>query len=242
MRRTKRIGRITLLYLIAALLVPGCGAAERGSDGCKASIEWVDFLMLNDVMYHHNDEGNRETAESPRIGEKLGEVAYKINGHACLDYVPKNGDAAYLPVGTPIFEVQGYKPEFRVAAGNRIYQVWRNPRAATMKDLLDIEGKVTRVALESGYDGSPIGDFDAEAASEFVRALLPLPYVGRDAMNEQIMHEPGVFLRVHLSDGTSFRMVYYPKANAFSAGAFGTERLKELIMTQRQQIKAAAGM
>jgi hypothetical protein len=37
-------------------------------------------------------------------------------------------------------------------------------------------------------------------------------------------------------------MVYYPEANGFTAGAFGTERLKVLIMTQREQIKAAVGL
>lgn len=58
----------------------------------------------------------------------------------------------------------------------------------------------------------------------------------------RIKHEAGIILRVHLQDGTSFRMVYYPKANVFSAGAFGTEKLKLLIMSQRQQIKAAAGL
>lgn len=37
-------------------------------------------------------------------------------------------------------------------------------------------------------------------------------------------------------------MVYSPKANAFSAGAFGTEKLRSLIVSQRKEIKAAAGL
>ena len=37
-------------------------------------------------------------------------------------------------------------------------------------------------------------------------------------------------------------MVYYPKANAFSAGAFGTAKEQSLIVSQRKEIKAAAGL
>ncbi|MEC0093846.1 type IV secretory system conjugative DNA transfer family protein [Paenibacillus macquariensis] len=79
-----------------------------------------------------------------------------------------------------------------------------------------------------------------EASSEFISELLPLPYVGFDAVYENTKHEAGIFLRVHLQDGASFRMVYYTKANGFTAGAFGTEKLKLLITSQREQIKASA--
>lgn len=72
--------------------------------------------------------------------------------------------------------------------------------------------------------------------------LLPLRYVGFDEVYKKSKHETGIFLRVHLQDGTSFRMVYYPKANAFSAGAFGTEKIQSLIVSQRKEIKAAAGL
>jgi len=93
---------------------------------------------------------------SEQIGDRVGEVSYMLNEHACADHVTENGDAAYLPIGTK--------------------------------------------------------------------------------------HETGIFLRVHLQDGTSFRMVYYPKANAFSAGAFGTEKIQSLIVSQRKEIKAATGL
>ncbi|WP_258881798.1 hypothetical protein [Paenibacillus sp. sptzw28] len=40
-----------------------------------------------------------------------------------------------------------------------------------MGDLLDIEGKVKKVSLESGQDGSQIGNFSHEASSEFISEL-----------------------------------------------------------------------
>lgn len=43
-------------------------------------------------------------------------------------------------------------------------------------------------------------------------------------------------------DGTSFRMVFYEKANAFTAGAYGTAELRDVIVSERTRIKQTAGM
>ncbi|WP_429314026.1 hypothetical protein [Paenibacillus mucilaginosus] len=211
---------------------------EKTAKSCMAIIDWVDFLMINNIKYYQNYDTKAVTAE--QIGDKVGEVSYMLNDHACTGHVAKNGDAAFLPIGTVIYAMKGYKSEFRVVADNKIYEVEENPNATTMGDLLDIQGKVKKVSLESSQDGSPIGDFSQEASSEFITELLPLPYVGFDAVYEKIKYDQdGIFLRVHLHDGTSFRMVYYPKANGFTSGAFGNEKLKILITSQREQIKAA---
>ncbi|GMK37281.1 hypothetical protein PCCS19_03340 [Paenibacillus sp. CCS19] len=212
----------------------------RPSTDCGGVIDWVDFVMINDITYGRNVDGVG-TVSSDQLGEKVGTVAYMLDEHACADHKAVNGDAAFLPIGTPIYAMKGYKPSFRVIADNKVYQAGTNPNARTMADLLDIEGKVARVGLDSGNDGSAIGDFTPEASEQFVQLLLPLAYVGTDETYKKTMHESGVFLRVYLKDGTSFRMVFYPKANAIG-GAFGTEPLKALIMAERQRIKAAAGL
>jgi len=252
-----------VLFLLLILMATGCGpsvqeAAPSPSGGdapesaparedareeepCLAILEWVDFLMINDITYSRSYEAS-EPLPAGQLGEKVGEVSYMLNDHACTDHATKNGDAAYLPIGTEIYAVKGYKPEFRVAANNKVYQVNSNPHAETLGDLWDIEGKVERVGLDNGNDGSPIGDFSPEATERLASELLPLPYVGFDEVYERTKHEASVFLRIYLEDGTSFRTVYYPIANAFSAGAFGTKELGSLIMLERAQIKAAAGL
>ncbi|WP_310144485.1 hypothetical protein [Paenibacillus amylolyticus] len=219
-------------------------ASGSSSSPCvSGNIDWADFLMINDVMYSLNDSRSDATPIEPElIGDKVGEVKFTLSEQACSDHVVQNGDAAFLSVGTSIYELNGYRPQFRVVANDRMYQVSDNPKAETMGDLMDIASKVEKISLESGNDGSIIGDFPQEATAEFVNELLHLPYVGFDEVYKKAKHDYGIFLRVHLRDGTSMRMVYYPKANAFSAGAFGTERLNELIVTQRQRIKSAAGM
>ena len=242
MERIKFWGQ-TWFLLFFMVVAASCGTMGKGdvTTQCMAEIDWVDFLMINNIKYYQNNDGTKKVMEE-QLGDKVGEVSYMLNDHACTGHIAKNGDAAFLPIGTAIYALKGYNSEFRVVAVNKIYEVKENPNTTTMGELMDIEGKVEKVSLESGEDGSHIGDFSQQASSEFIRELLPLALVGFDAVYEKTKHEAGIFLRVHLRDGTSFRMVYYPNANGFTAGAFGTEKLKLLIMSQREQIKKAEGL
>lgn len=239
----RMIGFLVAIALISAVTV-GCAESVksqlRPSSACNGILEWADFVMINDISYDRNVDG-MSTISSDQIGEKVGEVKYMLSDSACADHKTVNGDAAFLPIGTPIFAMKGYRSSFRVVADGKIYQAGSNPNARTLAELLDVNGKVAKIGLDSGYDGSAIGDFTSEASEQFVQLLLPLAYVGFNEIYKKIMHESGVFLRVYLKDGTSFRMVFYPKANAIG-GAFGTEPLKTLIMNERQRIKAAAGL
>ncbi|MFC3800974.1 hypothetical protein [Cohnella sp. GCM10012308] len=236
---------IAILILATMLSASGCGfknglaGALRGN--CLGEIEWVDFLMLGDVRYTSNSEGTKGVSEGKQ-GEKIGDVSYMLNDHACTDHKSKNGDAAYLPIGTPIYAMNGYKPSYRVIADGKVYEAHSNPHAKTIGDLWDIDGKTAKVSLESGMDGSPIGDFTPEASAVFARDLTQLTLVGYDKIYKDNKPEYGIFLRVHLQDGTSFRMVYYENANAFTAGAYGTEAMKSVIVSERTRIKKAAGL
>lgn len=242
-----RMTRIALAMLVLAAILSAAGCRLKNNPiaaiggKCFDKIEWADSLMLNDIMYISNHDGTKEIAVGQE-GEKIGEVTYMLNEHACTDHKTKNGDAAYLPIGTAIYAMNGYKPSYRVMAGGKVYEAHRNPHAQTLGDLWDVEGKIAKVSLESGIDGSSIGDFTPEASAVFAREMPQLTLVGFDTVYKDTKNEYGIFLRVHLQDGTSFRMVYYEKANAFNAGAYGTEALKTIIVSERARIKKAAGM
>ncbi|WP_225446209.1 hypothetical protein [Paenibacillus rhizovicinus] len=228
---------LSLLLLITAI---GCGML--GKRTCGSDIEWVDFLKINSITYNQNHDGTKEVS-AEQLGEKVGEIKYMLNGHACTNYKSANGDAAFLSIGTDVYALKGYNSNFRVVANNRVYEVSDNPNAKTIGDLMDIEGKVKAVGLESGRDGSLIGYFSQDAAMDFSKEILPLPLVGFNEVYKKIKNETGIFLRLFLKDGTSFRMVYYPDANAFAnGGALGTHKLKLLVTSQRADIKAAAGL
>ncbi|NUU63717.1 hypothetical protein [Paenibacillus agri] len=209
---------------------------QKREQNCSyAIIEWVDILMINDIKYERNYEGTQEV-KADQIGKKVGEVAYMLNDNACSGHITVNGDAAFLPVGTEIYELKGYRPEFRVVANHSIYEVSDNPQAQTIGDLLDIGGKISKVSIESGNDGSWIRDFDPEAAKVFEEELLSIrasDFKEIYAVTSRTKNEWRIFLRVHLQDGTSLRMVFYPEANAIHPGGFGTEKLKEIILSQK---------
>ncbi|WP_255374007.1 hypothetical protein [Cohnella sp. OV330] len=236
---------VTLCLLSAMLTASGCGLKDSlaGMLGvkCHADVDWVDFLMLNGIMYTANIEGTKDVSQGMQ-GEKVGEVSYMLDEHACTDHKNKNGDAAYLPIGTAIYAMNGYKPSYRVMANGKVYEARSNPNAKTIGDLWDIDGKIAKVSLESGTDGSPIGDFTPEASAVFAKDLPRLTLVGNDSIRKDNKPEYGIFLRVHLQDGTSFRMVFYENANAFTAGAYGTEAMKTAIVSERTRIKKAAGL
>lgn len=198
------------------------------SKSCPDAInEWVDILMLNDITYTTDVDG-ANIGENTK-GEKLGEVNYMMANHACSDHKLKNGDAAYLPKGTQIYEYKGYSPDFRVIAGNKVYQVQDNQNAKTITDLYNIHGKVMKISLESSADGRHLLDFEPNETLEFMDEFLSLKYVGFDSIYDEIKHSNSTFLRIHLNDGTSFRISYWFEENIINPGALGTEKMKKLM-------------
>lgn len=197
-------------------------------DECKGTLDYLGALMLNDSYYFQN----RTTEQIPPglIGEKITEVGYTLSDDACQDYVMRNGDATLVPTGTPIYKMNGYRSSFRVIADGQIFEINDNPQARTIGDLYDIEGKVLRISRESGNDGSPMWDFSAADTEAFIADMLSLNYVGFDEIYKNNPPENNIFLRIHLRDGTSMRITYGPKANTLTSGAYGTERMREIVL------------
>jgi hypothetical protein len=100
----------------------------------------------------------------------------------------KNGDATLLPKGTKIYKVKGYAPDFRLIAGDQLYEASHNPKAKILADFYDIEGRVERISLESTADGFHIKDFSREATARFMEELLKLDYVGFDEIYNVNLH------------------------------------------------------
>lgn len=133
-----------LSILLILVIIVGCGTSNKGeitskpqetvteevskesTKRCPGTLEWIDFLMFNDVTYFQNNEGTKEVP-AEQIGDRVGEVSYMLNEHACADHVTENGDAAYLPIGTVIYELKGYKSHYRVVANNKVYEAKKIP-------------------------------------------------------------------------------------------------------------------
>ncbi|MGD6842574.1 hypothetical protein ACQCVH_08615 [Bacillus infantis] len=230
------VKELGLISIILIFILSACSNTGSTANDCppNAVIEWADVLMVNGIKYEGGDEGLSE-GEAPEKGKKIGEVTYTLADNACLGHKLKNGDAAFLPVGTEIYEIAGYRSDFRVLAGNQVYQVSENNKAKILSDLLDIKGKVVKMSLESDYDGSHISDFTEQETTEFIGDFLSLEYVGFDKVYKKIKGDRRVFLRIHLKDGSSFEMGYWLDENVLNVGAVGTERMKEIVMDRKEQ-------
>lgn len=226
--------KFSLCLLITVGFLSACSNVVDTVRGCPdGAISWVDTLMINDIVYTGYDEGISD-GEPIEKGSKVGEVNYMLADNACSNHKLKNGDAAFLSIGTEVFEIVGYKPEFRVIANDKVYQVDENEKAKTIAELYDIEGKVANISLESTYDGSHIVDFEKIETEEFIDDFLSLEYVGFERASEEIKDDNKVFIRIHLKDGSSFSIIYWLESNVLYPGAFGTEEMKNIVLEKQK--------
>jgi hypothetical protein len=226
------------LVVILLLLITACGSKSQynAKDCPDAEIDYIDALMWNDMKYQYIGEESY-LKEVPKVGKgkEVGEIDYTLSDNACMGYKMKNGDATFLPKGTKVYEVEGYKSTFRLVAGEKMYQSNDNPKAKTVSDVYDIQGKVSKISFESTNDGHHISDFSEEVEKKFIEEYLALEYVGFDVIYKRgkgLGDKGKEFLRIHLDDGTSFRISYWTEENLISPGAVGTNRLKTITLEQ----------
>jgi hypothetical protein len=105
-----RLGPAVAFLLIAACQYPGAGS------GCTAQIDWVDFIQIGSTQYLARPGTGTGVQESD-LGPVYARVKFTVSGHVCdPSYRLKDGDAAFLDVGAPIYQVNGFPPTQRLAA------------------------------------------------------------------------------------------------------------------------------
>lgn len=230
----KPIKDLAIIFFMI-LSLTGCNTL---SENCPPNtiIEWVDMVKINDIRYQHDSlemPGDLEI----ETGKKLGEVSYGMADDACTNHKMKNGDAAYLGKGTPIYEVKGYPSSFMVYAGNKVFMVDENKSAETVNELYPIEGKVKNITFQSTYDGSLIHTFSEKSKEVFMREWLSLKlFDPMKISNEKLSDLEKVFIGVELDNGITFRETYWTDKNVFHFGAKGTKQLQQVV---KQELKKA---
>ncbi|WP_025783349.1 hypothetical protein [Sporosarcina sp. D27] len=211
-----------------SLLSAGCSVWD-GIRGCPdGQIDWADVLMINDIKYGSDIIHEQENTH-PETGDSLGKVTYMLDGHACFNHKLKNDEATYVSAGTPVYEVIGYKPEFRVFADGRVFQVIDNPNAESLGDLADIQGKVTKISIRSDEDDTLLGELDTEQTEAFLKEYLALAYKGNIDPENESDRDNRVFIYFQLEDGSTFHTIYVIDENIFGYDAYGNEKTKGII-------------
>jgi hypothetical protein len=114
------------LAAMAMIFVTGC-QLPGSTQGCSAvHIDWVDFIQIGSTQYFAGQGAPAILAESD-LGPVLTHVKFKVDGNVCdPNYRPKDGDAAFLDPGTPVYQVNGQAASQVVAArrDGRIQSYW----------------------------------------------------------------------------------------------------------------------
>jgi hypothetical protein len=99
-----------VLLLTAACRLPGSSSA------CHAQIDWVNFIQVGSTQFVAGPQSPTVLQESD-LGPVYAHVKYKVSGNVCdPSYRPKDGDAAILDPGAPIYQVKGQSPAVELAA------------------------------------------------------------------------------------------------------------------------------
>ncbi|MBD7908041.1 hypothetical protein [Sporosarcina gallistercoris] len=167
--------RLTVLFLFVASLGAGCSAWDAFRGCPDGQIEWMDILMIIDIKYS-SDFKHPDDYALPKIGKSIGKVKYMLADHACANHRLRNGDASYVPIGEEVFVAKGYKSEFRVIANGRVFEAIENPKAETLGDFADIQGKVTKISIHSDNEDNLIGELDRKQTDEFLKEYLSPVY------------------------------------------------------------------
>ena len=222
---------VIVLTMILLICLAGCSSIPWGI----SNIDWVDFVKLNDITYLRTNQiaAINESDLSPydkisyKVADNVRNPAYKI----------KNGDAAYLEMGTPVYLLGGYAPDFRLVVRNNqgfiIFEADTNPKAKKGGDLLDIGGKVEYISINSSTDG------DTELASiKYQTQIDKLVGMILEAPVDQDSSPRGAeayFLEFHLKDGTSTKRCYWLDTGVLHRGMQLSEEFSAVIKSALNQ-------
>ena len=104
------IGLFALSFM-AACQLPGARPA------CNAQIDWVNFIEVGSTQYVAGLGASPDVLQESDLGPLYTHVKFKVSGNVCdPNYRVKDGDAAFLEPGTPIYQVAGHSPSDELAA------------------------------------------------------------------------------------------------------------------------------
>ena len=104
-----------IAVVVAALFLVGACQLPGSHPTCNTMIDWVNFVDVGSTEYVSGPESPGVLQES-NLGPVYAHVKFKVSGNICdPGYRLKDGDAAFLEPGTPIYQVNGHPPGEQLA-------------------------------------------------------------------------------------------------------------------------------
>jgi hypothetical protein len=192
--------------------------------GTAAAQALFDFVSFDGVDYIRFAEEPGRSLTRADLGVEFATVECSIGEDARGCPYGTDAAAAFMPTGTRLYEVRGFRTEFRLAAvwKDRIflYQAWRSVRAKVGADLFDVAGKVRAIDVQRGEPMSEVARRPtAISSSADAQALIRMILHG--AVRKPSAHtvgEPRYWLTLWLTDGTTLGRAYYPESGELMGG------------------------
>ncbi len=146
-----------------------------GKDAATLQIDYIDFVRFGGREYIGEWTPAR-ALPTVLIGQRVGTVSCTISQiKPAVDYRSKDGDAAFLPAGTPLYAVRGYPASARLAAPRDGEYVLYEAKGATAvpdtNPFTVLRGKVKQIEVLN-LEGHVLGDVTNKATvDELVTAL-----------------------------------------------------------------------
>jgi hypothetical protein len=184
----------------------------------------LDFVSFDGVDYIRFAEEPGRSLTRADLGLEFATVECSIGEDARGCPYGTDAAAAFMPSGTRMYEVRGFRTEFRLAAvwKDRIflYQAWRSPRAKVGADLFDVAGKVRAIDVKRGEPMSELARRPTAISSPADSDAL-IRMILRGAVRKPSPHtvgEPRYWLTLWLTDGTTLGRAYYPESGELMGG------------------------
>ncbi len=205
---------IASLCVLAGCMSPLPPQNPSGAGTSNTSIDWVNFVRFNGITYLATPAGRNLT--QGELGPVFDTVKFRLQGQVSdPQYKPKDGDAAFLNPGTPLYSVKGYVPSFRLATHQNnsvtLYEASANPKAKRGADLLDIHGKVRSISITSATNGTT--QLASITNPTVVTTLTDMIQNAPIEQNQAGQGSTRYFLVFHLIDGTTVTRVFWPDSN-----------------------------
>ena len=183
----------------------------------------LDFLTFDGVHYLRwaEEPGRALTREDLGMEFAAVECSYGEDRVGCA--FGRDAAAAFMPAGTRVYAVRGYRTEFRVAAvvSGRVflYQVWRNTRAKVGGELFDIAGKVRAIDVQRGEPSPAVPGTPIRITAKDTETLVDMILRGRmRAPRAYAFGEPRYWLTIWLADGTTLGRPYFTESSELMDG------------------------
>jgi hypothetical protein len=106
-----------VVLVLGALLLTAACQLPGSSPTCNAQIDWVNFIQVGTTQYVAGLTQAPTVLQESDLGPVYAHVKFKVSGNVCdPSYRLKDGDAAFLDAGTPIYQVNGHPPGEQLAA------------------------------------------------------------------------------------------------------------------------------